>query len=136
MRPVVEEVERLREPAVLVDELDAVLLDEVAAFHFVEHAEPFEHVVSLRDERLADVEARLPLALEKRDAMTFLGDERRDRGATRPAANDDDIGFDEGTCHERILSTETDAVGWPSLRGPPRDHHVLRWASQNLGPPY
>src|SRR5205814_3117945 len=111
VRPVIEEVERLRQLAVLVHELDAVFLDEVAALHFFEHAEPLEHVVGLRDERLADMEARVLLALEKRDTMALLGDESGHGGTTRPAANDNDIGFDWGTCHERILSTETDRVG-------------------------
>ena len=69
VRLVVPEVERRRQLAARVDELHAVLLDEVALLHLVQHAEPLEHPVGLGDQRLADVEAREALALEERDAL-------------------------------------------------------------------
>ena len=42
----------------------------------------FEHPVGLRDERLADVEAREVLALEELDVVALLGEER---GTVLPA---------------------------------------------------
>ena len=65
VRLVVPEVERRRQLAVRVDELHAVLLDEVALLHLRQHVEPLQHPVGLRDQRLADVEARKVLALEQ-----------------------------------------------------------------------
>src|SRR5437867_417505 len=90
---VVNEVERLRQPAALIDELDRVLLDEVAPLHLGQHAESFEDEVRLRDERLADVEARELLALEEFDLAAALSDEGGRSRAGRPAANDDHVGF-------------------------------------------
>src|SRR5205823_737874 len=69
VRPVVEEIKRLRQLAPVVDELDAVLLDEMAALHLVEHAQPLEQPVSLRDERLADMKPRKALPFKQLDAM-------------------------------------------------------------------
>ena len=65
VRLVVPEVERRRQLAAGVDELHAVLLDEVAALHLLEHAEPLQHPVGFGNQRLADVEARKSLALEQ-----------------------------------------------------------------------
>ena len=65
VRLVVEEVERLAKLAVLVDELHAVLLDEVAPLHLVEHVEPLEHPIRFGDQRFADVEPREVLAFEE-----------------------------------------------------------------------
>ena len=65
VRLVVPEIERRRQLAVRVDELHAVLLDEVALLHLRQHVEPLEHPVGLGNQRLADVEARKALALEE-----------------------------------------------------------------------
>ena len=91
VRLVVPEVERLRELAVLVDELDAVLLDEVARLHLLQQAGALEGEVGIRDHRLADVEAREVVALEEFDAIALLGEQRRDGRAGGPAADHDDI---------------------------------------------
>ena len=73
VRLVVPEVERRRQLAGGVDELHAVLLDEVALLHLRQHVEPLEHPVRLGDQRLADVEARKVLALEELDAVARAG---------------------------------------------------------------
>ena len=65
VRLVVPEVERRRQLAVRVDELHAVLLDEVALLHLRQHVEPLQHPVGLGNQRLADVKARKLLALEQ-----------------------------------------------------------------------
>ena len=83
VRLVVEEVERLGQLAVLVDELHAVLLDEVAALHLVQHVEPLEHEVRLRDQRFADVEAREVLALEQFDLDSPSGRSASRRSSRR-----------------------------------------------------
>ena len=98
VRLVVPEVERRRQLAVGADELHAALLDEVAALHLVQHVEPLQHPVGLGDERLADVEAREGLALEQLDAAPVLGEQRRDGGTGRSAADDDDVGRRGGHC--------------------------------------
>src|SRR5581483_10768277 len=93
VRLVVPEIERCRQLALGVDELHAELLDEVALLHLFKHVEALEHPVGFGNERLADVETRKMLALEKTHLVALLGDERRD-GATRwPAADDDDVGL-------------------------------------------
>ena len=91
VRLVVPEVERRRQLAVRVDELDAVLLDEVALLHLRQHVQPLEHPVGFRNQRLADVESRKALALEERDRQPVLRDQRRDGGSGRTAADDDDV---------------------------------------------
>ena len=91
VRLVVPEVERRRQLAVRVDELHAVLLDEVAALHLRQHVEPLEHPVGLGDERLADMESRKLLALEKADLEAVLRQERRRGRPRRTAANDNNI---------------------------------------------
>src|SRR5439155_8870080 len=88
---VVPEIERGRHLTRSADELDAVLLDEGASLHLVEHLEPPQHPVGFRDKRLADMETREALAFIELDAMALLGDQRRHRAPRRPAANDDDI---------------------------------------------
>src|SRR5207249_10490175 len=72
VRLVVPEVERRRLPAAGADELDAVLLDEVAVAELVEHVQAAQHPKGFGDERLADVEAREALALEQLDADAVL----------------------------------------------------------------
>src|SRR5207237_5868682 len=67
MRLVVPEVEWRRQLALGIDELHAMLLDEMALFHLVEHLEPLEDPVGFRDERFADMEARKALALAQDD---------------------------------------------------------------------
>jgi hypothetical protein len=91
VRFVVPEVEGFGKPALLVHELDAVLLHEVAVAQLGEHAQPFEHPIGLRDQRLADVEAGEVVALKELDAVALLGDERGDGRSGRPSADDDDI---------------------------------------------
>ena len=91
MRLVIDEVERLRELAVLVDELHAVLLDEGAFLHLVEHVQPLEHPVGLRDQRFADVKAREMFALEQLHPMPLLGDQGGGGGPGGAAADDDDL---------------------------------------------
>src|SRR6188474_2053664 len=51
VRLVVPEVERRRQLPARAHELDAVLLDEVALLHLLEHAEPLQHPIRLRDQR-------------------------------------------------------------------------------------
>jgi hypothetical protein len=91
MRLVVEKIERGGYLAAGTDELNAIFLDEMARIHFVEHFEPAEDPIGLRDQRLADVEAREPLALEELDSMAPLGNQRRDRAAGWTAPDDDHI---------------------------------------------
>ena len=74
MRLVIEEVERLRKLASLVDELNGVLLNEMAPFQLGEHVQPFEYVVGVRDQRLTDMEAREFLAFEELDLVALLSD--------------------------------------------------------------
>jgi len=50
VRLVVPEIERRRQLAVGIDELHAVLLDEVALLHLLEHVEPLQHPVGLGDQ--------------------------------------------------------------------------------------
>ena len=76
VRLVVPEVERRRQLAARIDELDAVLLDEVAPLHLRQHVEPLEHPVGLRNQRLADVKARELLALEEPDSDAPLREQR------------------------------------------------------------
>ena len=91
VRLVVPEVERRRQLAGGVDELDAVLLDEVALLHLRQHVEPLQHPVGFGNQRFADVKAGKVLALEDRDAQTLLGQERRGGRAGRAAADDDHV---------------------------------------------
>ena len=91
MRLVVPEVEGFGELAVLVDELHAVFLDEVAFLHLREKPGALDGEVGIRNHRLADVEARKVVALEKLDIEALLGQQRRDSGPGRPAANDDNV---------------------------------------------
>ena len=93
VRLVVPEVEGRRQLAVRVDELDAVLLDEVALLHLRQHVEPLQHPVGLRDQRLADVEAREALALEELDRVALLGDQRGRGGPGGSAADHHDVGI-------------------------------------------
>ena len=74
MRFVIDEIKWLGQLAVLVDELDAVFFDEGTGFHFVEHVEPLENPIRLRNERFADVKARKVFALEQLDAIALLSD--------------------------------------------------------------
>ena len=91
VRLVVPEVERRRQLAVGVDELDAVLLDEVAALHLRQHVQPLEDPVGLGDERLADVEARKRLALEQPDLEAVLRQQGRGSRPSRATANHNDV---------------------------------------------
>ena len=93
VRLVVLEVERFAEPALLVDELHAVLLDEVAAFHLGEQPGALEREVRVGDHRFADVEARKVFALEQLDRVALLCQDRGDGAARRAAANNDDVGI-------------------------------------------
>ena len=74
VRVVLGKVERFRQSATLGYELHAVLLDEVAALHFIEHVQPLQHRVGVRDQRFADVKTRKMFALEQLDRMPFLGE--------------------------------------------------------------
>ena len=111
VRLVVPEVERRGQLAVRVDELHAVLLDEVALLHLRQHVQPLEHPVGLRNQRFADVKARETLALEELDAIAALGDQRGHRRSGRTAADDDDVrdrgwsAFD-ASCLDSLLNDE------------------------------
>ena len=74
VRIVLHEVEGLRDPASLIDELHAVFFDKMAVFELIEHVQPFEHPIGLRDQRLADVEPREVLAFEQLHLVTLLCD--------------------------------------------------------------
>src|SRR5262249_54543400 len=87
-------------------ELDAVLLDEGTGLHLVEHLEPLEHPVGLRNERLTDVEARKTLTLEQLDSIALLGEQGRNRAARRPAADHDDV------CGLVAVGWSHDGVPW------------------------
>ena len=76
----------------------------------------FEHPVGFGNQRLADVEARKVLALEELDAIALLGDQRRDRGAGRPAADDDDIRICVRTCRRHAPTTPPRRTAGPSSR--------------------
>ena len=91
MRLVVPEIERGRLLSVGVDELHAVLLDEVALPQLVEHAQPLKYPVGFRDQRFADVEPREALAFEELDAVAALRDKGRDSRTGWPATNDDNV---------------------------------------------
>ncbi len=73
VRLVVPEVERRRQLAGRVDELDAVFLDEVAVLHFGQHVQPPQHPIGFGDQRFADVETGEVLAFEQRDVETLVG---------------------------------------------------------------
>src|SRR5205807_2851131 len=103
VRLVIDKVKRLRQLAVLVDELDAVLFDKMAAAHLAEHVEPLQDPIGLRNERLADVEAREALALEKLDAIAALREQRGGRRAGRAAADNEDVGTRAGVGHADSL---------------------------------
>ena len=87
VRFVVPEVERGRQLAARIYELHAVLLDEVAPLHLRQHVETLQDPVGLRNQRLADVEARKFLALEQPHTNATLREQRR-RGRTRRSATD------------------------------------------------
>ena len=61
---VVPEIKGRRQFAVRVDELHAVLLDEVAVLHFRQHVQALQNPISLGNQRFTDVETRETLALE------------------------------------------------------------------------
>src|SRR5262245_42645262 len=105
---VIEEIERLGQLAVVVDELHAVFLDKSAPFHPGKQVEPLQDPVGLRDQRLADVEAREALALEEEDAVTVLGDQRGHSRTGGPAADDYHIGRPrlQERRHQRTPSAE------------------------------
>ncbi len=91
---VVPEVERRRLLAGGVDELHAVLLDDVALLHLRQHVEPLEDPVGLRNRRFADVEARKAFAFEDRDPEALLRKQRCGSRPGRAAADDRDIDID------------------------------------------
>src|SRR6266550_2272200 len=91
MRLVILEVERRRELPARVDELHAVLLDEMARLHLRQHVQPLQHPVGFRDERFADVKTRKPLALEQLDLDTLLRQQRRHRRPRRTTTNHHDV---------------------------------------------
>ena len=93
VRLVVPEVEGRRQLAVGVDELHAVLFDEAALLHLLEHVEPLEDPIRFGDERFANVEARELLALEQRHLQSGLGEKGRRGRAGRPATDYNDIVF-------------------------------------------
>src|SRR5262249_41970232 len=65
VRFVIDEVERLGKSSILRYELDAVLLDEMAALHLVQEVQALDDPVGLRDKRFADMKARITFPLEK-----------------------------------------------------------------------
>src|SRR5262249_43256119 len=91
VRLVVPEVERRGLLSLCVDELHAVLLDEVALLHLFEHVEPLQDPVGLGNERFADMKAREGLAVEELDRAAVLGEEGRDGGPGGSAADDNDV---------------------------------------------
>jgi hypothetical protein len=88
VRLVVPEIERRRQFAGRVDELHAVLLDEVALLHLRQHVQPLQDPVGFRNQRLADVKPRKLLALEQPDAQPMLREDGGRRGSSRTAADD------------------------------------------------
>src|SRR5262249_42945083 len=86
VRLIVVEVERRRELAARVHELHAVLLDEAAPLHLLQHADPFQDPVGFRNQRFANVKARKALPLEETDAKATLGYQCRNRRSGRAAA--------------------------------------------------
>jgi hypothetical protein len=64
----------------------------VARLHLRQHVELFQHPVRFGDQRLANVEARETLSLEKLYRDAFLGQQRGHSRACRPSADHDDIG--------------------------------------------
>ena len=91
VRLVVPEVERRRQLAAGIDELHAVLLDEVALLHLRQHVEPLQDPVGLRNQRLADVKAWKFLALEEADLEPVLRQQRRRGRPGRAATNHDNV---------------------------------------------
>ena len=130
MRLVVHEIERLGQLAVLIDELHAVFLDEMAGLHLRQHAEPLEHPIGLGNQRLADVKARELLALEELHAQAMLGDQCRGGRAGRPAANHDDVGgFRLWAWARRRAALER----WSSAFRWPRQAHAV---GKRVGSPF
>src|SRR5687768_8350535 len=104
MRFILPEIERGRQFAAGVYELDAVLLDEVAGLHLVQHVEPLEDPVGLRNQRFADVKSGETLALEQVDLDAVLGQQRGDGGSRWTAANHYDLGCSRRLHNSRFLS--------------------------------
>src|SRR6185369_11352132 len=99
MRLVVPEIKRSGELAVRIDELDAVLLYEVALLHLGQHVQTFQHPIRFRNQRFADVEPWELLTLEQFDRTALLGEKGR-RGRTgRTAADHYNIRTVEITFH-------------------------------------
>jgi hypothetical protein len=57
VRFVIPEIEGCRQLSIGIYKLDAVLLDEVALFHLVQHAEPLKDPVGFRDKRVTNMKA-------------------------------------------------------------------------------
>ena len=72
MRIVLAKSERLGQLSLFVNELDTVLLGEVACFHLVQHSETFDDRIAIRDQRFADMESWKMLALVESDLETAL----------------------------------------------------------------
>src|SRR5262245_1168542 len=92
MRLVVPEIEWRGLFSLGVHELNAVLLDEVAALHFRQHVQPLQNPVGFGDQRLADVESGEMFTFEELDLIAVLGDECRRGGSGGTTANHDNVG--------------------------------------------
>ena len=104
-----QEVERLRRGVVvLVDEGRAVLQLKPALLDGRPGAELLQEQHGGRHQRLTDVEAREPLALEERHAQPAVGEEGCRARAARPAAHDHDV---EGLHQDRVQSVFTATTG-------------------------
>src|SRR5262245_6346083 len=99
MRLVIPEIERRGEFAVRIDELNAVLLHEVAFLHLGEHVQTFENPVGFRNQRFADVEAWELLTLEQFDRTALLGEKGRRSRTGRATADHYNIRAVEITFH-------------------------------------
>src|SRR5436309_356665 len=96
-----QEVERLRAAVFLVVEAGAVLQLEAALLDRRPGAELLEQQHAGGHQRLADVEAREPLALEQRHTQPLSGEERRGARAARAAPDHDDV---EALHHDLVNS--------------------------------
>jgi hypothetical protein len=126
----VPRLDELDELAVLVvgrDELDPVL-GHADRLDLLAHAEALEQRGVGRQERLADVKARVVRLLGDDDVAAGRGEQRGDRRARRPAADDEDvaatllgacgrIGTGRQGLHGGRISSQLRLAAPPSLRG-------------------
>jgi hypothetical protein len=88
--PRLDELDELAVVVVGRDELDAVL-GHADRLDLLAHAEALEQRGVGRQQRLADVKARVVRLLDDDDVAAGRGEQRGDRRARRPAADDEDV---------------------------------------------